>query len=140
MTNAALFLFLAAVVVSLFAFLSMALWVSAQARERRSRDRFALLKSLAEHPGENAQQILNMLREEEDARVARSIQEKRRGFLVGGLIVASAGLGLSVLLAAIVHENIWTVGLIPLLIGCVLFFTGLSTNRGSAGPNRKLSS
>ena len=75
--NAALFLFLAAAVVAVFAFCSIVVWVSTPARERQARDRLALLKTLAEHPGENARQILEWLRTEDEKRTERKEREEK---------------------------------------------------------------
>ena len=52
--NQSLFLFLAAAVTGMFGFLSVVVYVSTPSKERQARDRMALLKTLAEQPGENA--------------------------------------------------------------------------------------
>ena len=52
-----LVVFLAAAVVAVFAFLSVVVWVTTPSHERQVRDRLALLKSLVEHPSENATQV-----------------------------------------------------------------------------------
>ncbi len=59
--NAAMFLMIAAGLVAFFAFLSIASWSAAQAKERRERDRYALLKAVAEQPGEGALRVLEAL-------------------------------------------------------------------------------
>jgi hypothetical protein len=123
-TNAALFLFLAAAVIAVFAFSSIVAWVSAPARERQARDRLALLKTLAEHPGEHARQVLDFLREEDQARARRKEREEQRGWIVGGLIVIAVGVGLGVMLVILGDRGDWTVALIPFLIGCVLLGVG----------------
>ena len=52
-------------------------------------------------------------------------QEKLRGGLqLGGLITVAVGVGLMIFLLAMVHRPVFFVGLIPLLIGAVLFFYG----------------
>jgi Flp pilus assembly protein TadB len=123
-TNAALFLFLAAAVVAIFAFSSIVAWVSTPSQERQSRDRLALLKTLAEHAGEHAKQVLDYLREEEEARARKKEREEKRGWIVGGLIVIAVGIGLGATLAAVAGRGVWTVALIPFLIGCVLLGVG----------------
>ena len=127
--SAAMFLFLAAAVVAVFAFCSIVVWVSTPARERHARDRLALLKTLAEHPGENAAKILDLLRTEDERRTAKRERDEKSGFIVGGLIVIAVGVGLGTMLAILDNRGAWSVGLIPLLIGCVLFGTGLFKNR-----------
>lgn len=132
--NAAMFLFLAAAVVSVFAFCSIVVGISAPAQERQNRDRLALLKTLADHTGENAKQVLEMLREEQVRRLEKSQREERRGWIVGGLVLISVGVSLGVMLALIAGEaGVWSVGLIPFLIGCVLFGAGLRMD----GPGAK---
>jgi len=135
-TNAALFLFLAAAVVAVFAFSSIVAWVSTPAKERQNRDRLALLKTLAEHPEENAKQVLDYLREEEETRARKKEFEERRGWVVGGLIVAAVGVGLGVMLAVLGGPGVWTVALIPFLIGCVLLGVG-AVGYPKAGQARK---
>jgi hypothetical protein len=125
-TNAALFLCLAACAVGLFAFLSVATWVGTHAQERKERDRMALLKTLAEHPGDSAMRVLEMLREQERERRERKDLEERKGYLIGGATVIAVGVGLGVMLAALDPKaGTWTVGLIPGLIGVVLTVAGL---------------
>jgi hypothetical protein len=121
-TNAALFLFLAAAVIAVFAFSSIVAWVSTPARERQARDRLALLKTLAEHPGEHARQVLDFLRDE--ARARKKEREEQRGWIAGGLIVIAVGVGLGVMLVILGDRGDWTVALIPFLIGCVLLGVG----------------
>lgn len=124
--STALFLFLAATSVAAFTFVSIVVWVGTQSAERKARDRFALLKTLSEQPGENAQRVLDMLREQEERQAARKEQEGRRGFIVAGLIMLAAGVGLSVMLAAVgAKPGNWTVGLIPGLIGAALLGVGV---------------
>lgn len=134
-TNVAIFLFLAAGVVAMFAFISIAVWVIAQTSERRARDRFALLKTLAEHSNESSARVLEMLREHDERQAERKTREERRGLLLGGLIVLACGAGICVMLAMLTTKNSgeWTVGLIPLLVGAVLFFFGLFTKPRRAG-------
>jgi hypothetical protein len=128
--NVAMFLFLAAVVVAVFAFLSIVAWVSAPSREREVRDRLALLKTLAEQPGENAARILAMLREQDEKRMLKREREERRGWITGGLTVMAAGAGMGVMLGVLGDRGAWTLGLIPFLIGCVIFGTGIFAHRG----------
>ena len=111
----AMFLFLAAAAVSLFAFLSIVVWVQGQSSERKARDRFALLKGLAENPGENAQRVLAYLREEEQGKLARRGAEERKGYRVGGLICMACGVAFWVMI-----PNVLGLGLLLFLIGAVL--------------------
>lgn len=128
--NAAMFLFLAAAVVAVFAFLSIAVWVSAPAQERRARDRMELLKTVAAQQGENASRVLDMLQAEDRRREERRREEERRGHILGGLILVAVGVGVGVLLALTREGAIWSVGLMLVLIGCVLVGNGLTLRGG----------
>jgi hypothetical protein len=127
-----MFLFLAATVVAVFAFASVALWVKAQSAERRARDRFALLKAVAEQPGENATRVIEFLREQDEKQAERQEREKRRGDLVGGLSTAAAGIGIIIMLLT-VGGKAWGVGLIPLLVGAVVTASGLLRRGAGTG-------
>jgi hypothetical protein len=123
--NAALFLFLAAIVVSVFAFLSLVAWVTAPSKERQARDRFALLKTLAELPGENAARVLDILQKEDQARTARRAHDERRSWVDGGIVLVAIGLGLAVMLMAHGDSGNWSVGLIPGLLGIAMILIGI---------------
>ena len=126
MTGAAMFGFLAAASVAVFAFLSIVIWVQAQAAERKTRDRFSLLKALAENPGENAQRVLAYLREEEQAKLARKGADERKGFMVGGLVCMACGIGLWVMMPTTLG-----VPLLVFLVGAALLPFGFPPRRRS---------
>jgi hypothetical protein len=126
MHDGAMFLFLAAGAVGLFAFLSVATWVGTEAHSRKARDRTALLKSIAENPNENALKVLDLLREDEERERLRKQSEERKGYLVGGLATVASGVGLVIMFLALdAKAGVWSVGLIPLLIGVVLTLVGV---------------
>ena len=131
--NAAMFLFLAAAVVAVFAFLSIAVWVSEPARERLARERLMLLRTVAENPNDNAREVLEMLRREDAMRAARKAREERQGWISGGLIVIAVGVGLGVMLVTREGGSAWSLAAIPVLVGCVLVGVGLRAN-----PNREV--
>jgi hypothetical protein len=131
MPNAALFLFLAAIVVSAFSFLSVATWVTAPSKERLARDRFALLKTLAEQPGENATRIIALLQQEDQARAAKRALAERRSWIDGGTILIAFAVGLAGMLRVLVGSRVWSVGLIPLLVGVALILIGLFRNHAT---------
>ena len=126
--NAAMFLFLAAAVVAVFAFLSIAVWVSGPTHERLARERFALLRAVAENPNENARAVLEMLRLEDEERALRKAREERRGWLMGGLIVMAVGIGLAIMMITLQGGSSWTIAAIPFLVGAVLLGVGLHAN------------
>jgi hypothetical protein len=127
MASAPMFLFLAAGAVGLFTFLSIAAWSGTQAHERKARDRFALLKALAEQTGENARHVLEMLRDQEEKERLKKEQDERKGYLIGGLCAMAAGVGVGVMVGTLAGHGAWTVGLIPLLIGAVLTAVGVAS-------------
>lgn len=129
--NAAIFFFLAAIVVAVFAFLSIVVWVSAPSKERQARDRFALLKTLAEQPGENAARVLDLLQKEDKSRAAKRERDERRSWIDSGVILIAIGLGLTGMLMALGSRYDWSVGLIPLLIGIALTLIGLFRNNAT---------
>ena len=129
--NAAIFFFLAAIVVAVFAFLSIVVWVSAPSKERQARDRFALLKTLAEQPGENAARILDLLQKEDKSRAAKRERDERRSWIDSGVILTAIGLGLTGMLMALGGRYDGSVGLIPLLLGIALLLIGLFRNNAT---------
>jgi hypothetical protein len=126
--NAALFIFLAATVVSVFVFLSIVAWVTAPSKERQARDRFALLKTLAELPGENAARVLDILQKEDQERIAKRGRDERRSWVEGGIILIAIGLGLAGMLMVHGDSGNWSVGLIPLLLGLAMILIGIFKN------------
>ena len=134
MGTAALFLFLAAAVVAVFAFASIVVWVSGPARERQERDRLALLKTLAENPSPQAGDVLDWIRDQEAIRALRREREQRRSWIVGGQILIAVAAGLGLMLALLGNTDSWKVGVaagsIPFLIGCVMLGAGLTDHGG----------
>jgi hypothetical protein len=120
------FLFLAAGAVGLFAYLSVAHWVDARTRDRQVRDRLALLRRVAEQSPESAQLVVEQLRQEEA--IAREHERRealktRRNGMQAGAILVVLGIGLGVMFAMVAsrREPVWIIGLIPLLVGVVVF-------------------
>jgi predicted cobalt transporter CbtA len=121
MPNGALYMFLAAMMVAVFTFLSVATWITARSQERQSRDRAALLRSIAEQPNENARLVLDHVREQEARREQRALERERKGMLQGALILIAIGIALSVMLTNMATKSgAWSVGLIPGLLGVAL--------------------
>ena len=125
MPNVAIFLFIAATVVAVFAFLSVALWVDARADERKTRDRYALLRKVSEQPAERAELILALVREDDARRERASLrkgEQARRDGMQAGSILMAIGVGLSILLYTVVPgARVWTAGLMLMFIGLVVF-------------------
>jgi hypothetical protein len=124
-----LFLFLSVLMVSVFSFVSIAVWTEARRKEREAYYKADSLRRIAEMPGEAAVQVIQLLREEEQAR-----QEQRRaneaktgeGLKIGGLINIAVGIALMFLIGGTNRgSSAYFVGLIPGLIGVALLVYAL---------------
>jgi hypothetical protein len=116
-----IFLFLSVGAAALFGFLAVAAWSGARQQERESYYKNDMLKKLAETETTGAAAALQYLRDEREAKEARSSLKKHEGYVLGGLINTAIGVALMIFLHAIVHdEPVFYVGLIPGLIGVVL--------------------
>lgn len=124
MRHAAIFFFLAAASIAFFSFLIATHWIDTRAAERRTRDRLALLRKIADQPADSARLVVDLLRQEDDREERRARRKRlkaRRDDMQGGAILIGVGIGVSVMLAAIAPPWIWTVGCIPAFVGVVVF-------------------
>jgi len=104
--------------VALFTFLSIAAWSEERRKEREAHYRSELMKKMLEQPGPAADRILELMRDEE----ARAALQKREGRRLGGLVTMAVGVGIALLFWKLnPGEGLWTIGMIPLLIGAVIF-------------------
>jgi Flp pilus assembly protein TadB len=122
--NVALFYFVATATVAVFAFLSLAHWVSSRTKERIARERYALLRKVAEQPSETARLVLDKLREDDarqEERARKREAKTRRDERLGGVMMLAIGVGLSIFLYAVAPEaGVWTIGIMIMLIGLVM--------------------
>lgn len=104
--------------IALFSFLGVAAWSDARRKEREAYYQGETLKKIAESSGEGAKAAMEMLHERE----RNELRRRREGLRLGGLVTAAVGIGVMVLLKAIVHDEpgVYLVGLIPLLVGAAL--------------------
>jgi hypothetical protein len=121
-----LFLFLSVLMVSIFSFVSIAVWTEARRKEREAYYKSESLRRIAEMPGEGAKYVIEIMREEERIRQGnertREI-EKIQGMKIGGVVTTAVGLGLMVFLYFLVDKSgtpVYLVGLIPAFIGLAL--------------------
>jgi Flp pilus assembly protein TadB len=118
------FFFLAAASIAFFSFLVAHHWIDVRAAERRTRERFALLRKLADQPAENVQRLIDLVHEDDAREARREEQERedaRREELKGGLILVAAGIGVAIMLANLTAtKQLWAVGLIPGFVGVVV--------------------
>lgn len=121
--GAAMFGFLAVGAVALFSFISVAHWLTLRAAERHSRDRFAMMKAILDHPGDHANRVLSAWREQE----LRKESKERRDRVMGGAVCAAVGVALAAMLAILTkgESGTWSIGLIPLFVGVVLTLFGV---------------
>jgi hypothetical protein len=136
--DTALFLFLATGSLALFIFLSASHWVSTRAGERKARERYALLKKIAEQPTEAGQLVLEMLMNDEarqERKARRRELQARRDMMQSGAILVAVGVGLAIMLAALAPASgVWTTGVIPALIGVVVFAFALGRPSPEPAP------
>jgi Flp pilus assembly protein TadB len=122
--NVALFYFVATATVAVFAFLSVAHWVSSRTKERMARERYALLRKIADQPAETARLVLDKLKEDDarqEERARKREAKTRRDERLGGVVMLAIGVGLSIFLYAVAPEaGVWTIGIMIMLIGLVL--------------------
>jgi|SRR5665213_2377657 len=116
----AVFFFLAIGSIALFTFLSVATWAGTRQQEREAYYKADMMKKIAEVGGER-NPALEYLREQERIRMAKQVG----GFRLGGLICIAVGIGVMILLHALVPVNgVYLTGTIPLLVGIVLLVYG----------------
>src|SRR5579862_5520024 len=119
-----IFGFLSVGAIALFGFLTVATWAGARQQERESYYKNDMLKKLAESDTQSAAATLAYLQEKERAAEAKSLEKKREGYLVGGLVNIGIGVALIIFLAQISHNRaVGMVGLIPALTGMALLIS-----------------
>lgn len=104
------------IMIAIFTFVTVSAWAEQRRREREAFYRSEVLKKLAESTGDQARQVIEMIREQE-----RNEERKRReGGRLAGVIVTGVGLGLIAMFALLAPGGVWGIGLIPLLVGLAL--------------------
>src|SRR5262245_20286121 len=120
-----MWLFLSFGIVSLFSFISVAVWTGTRQEERKAFYRSEMLKKLAES---GSAAVIEYLREEERQEERRIAERQKRiveGNRVAGLILIAVGSVITVGLRKIVPDMpVYILGMTPLAIGVV--FLGLS--------------
>ena len=105
--------------IGLFALLTVTSWANARQRERESFHRTELLRRLAEAPSETSAQVLELLREDDAARIRR----RREGLILAGMIslVIGAGfVGAGQIVPHIQEQGAWAFGIIPMFVGTAI--------------------
>jgi hypothetical protein len=117
-----MFLFLSVLMISIFTFVSIAVWTEARRKEREAYYKAEALRRIAEIPGEGGKYVIEMMREEERIRQEQERSQRgksREGFIVGGMVNIGIGLGLGIFLYGLGGHNS------PYLVGSIMFFIGL---------------
>ena len=110
------FVMIIIVVTASLSLVAVIMWLAARMKEREDYYRSETLKKIAESPSSTT--ALDYLREADRITARRT----RGGLRLGGLIAMSIGIGLMVFLRTLTPESgVYTVGVIPLLVGVSLF-------------------
>jgi hypothetical protein len=104
------------IMIAVFTFISVQVWAEQRRKEREAFYRSEVLKKLADSTTAQSQQVLEMMREHERNEERKS----REGGRLAGVIVTGVGIGLTAMFAMLTPGGLWTIGLIPLLVGVAL--------------------
>jgi hypothetical protein len=116
----------AAVMLGLFAFLTVTSWASSRREQREMEMRYELYRRMIEHPGLEAQAVRALLERDEHQRQATAAARRREG----GLTVLAVGMGLGAFLYFIApRSGVYAIALIPILVGLVILFWGSRARR-----------
>ena len=125
-----MWLFLSFGVVSVFSFISVAVWSGTRQQERKDFYRSEMLRKLAET---GSGTVVEYLREEERQDERRRIEQRvreREGQRLGGLILLAIGITMAIAMYYVVREvPVYLFGLIPAAIGLVLLATSSAGRR-----------
>ena len=116
-----MWLFLSFSVVSLFSFISVAVWSGTRQQERKDFYHSEMLRKLAESgPGAVVEYLREEERQEERRRAEQRVRE-REGQRLGGLILLAIGITMAIAMYYVVREvPVYLFGLIPAGIGLML--------------------
>ena len=103
-------------IVSVFTFVTFAVWFGTRQREREAFYKSETLRRITESSGEGAKAAIELLKEEERLKRIKA----REGMKVGGLVNLGLGVGLMIFLWALVGPKVALCGLIPGFIGVAL--------------------
>ena len=103
-------------IVSVFTFVSFAVWFGTRQKEREAFYKSETLRRITESSGEGAKAAIDLLKEEERLKRIKA----REGMKVGGLVCVSVGIALVIFLWTLVGPQVALCGLIPGFIGVAL--------------------
>jgi hypothetical protein len=120
MLDSGMYLFLSVGAISVFTFVSIAVWTGTRQAEREAYYKAESLRRIAEMPGEGALQVIAMMRDEARLKEHRKIE----GMKLGGVVNVAVGVGLYFMMRNLGAPAL--VGLIPGLIGVALLVYALT--------------
>jgi hypothetical protein len=103
-------------IVSLFTFISFAVWFGTKQKEREAFYKSETLRRITESSGEGAKAAIELLKEEDRLKRIKT----REGLKIGGIVNLGVGVGLTIFLWVLVGPAVALCGLIPGLIGVAL--------------------
>jgi hypothetical protein len=116
-----LWLFLSFAVVSMFSFVSVAVWSGTRQQERKDFYRSEMLKKLAESGSGAVVEYLHEEERQDERRRAEQRVREREGSRLAGLILLAVGITMAIAMYYVVREvPVYLFGLIPAGIGLVL--------------------
>jgi hypothetical protein len=119
-----MFLFLSVLMISVFSFISIAVWTDGRRKEREAYYKAESLRRLAEMTGDGAKYVIEVMKEDERIRQAEQLSnemKKLEGMKIGGLVNIAVGVGLFCLIYfTSSQKGAAFVGLIVGLIGVAL--------------------
>ena len=103
-------------ITALFSFLAVTTWSAARRREREAYYKSETVRKVMEMPGAIPATVQEFVRDQQ----AIADRRRREGLKLGGLITAAAGIGIIIFLIGKPGPQIYTIGMIPVMIGSAL--------------------
>lgn len=113
-----MFLFLSVLMICVFTFISIAVWTEARRKEREAYYKAETVRRLTEMPGQGAQAVIEMMREEERIERGREVAsqvKKLDGMKIGGAVNICIGAALYAFLRSVGGPGM--VGAFPFAVG-----------------------
>ena len=109
-------------VVSVFTFVTFAVWFESRRKEREAFYKAETLRRITEASGEGAKAAIELLREDDRLKRIKS----REGLKIGGLVNLGIGVALMIFLWVLLRgSGVYLCGLIPAMLGVALLVYSL---------------
>ena len=112
-----------AALITVFTFVSIAVWSENRRRERETFHRHETYRRLLEGSGGNAGEVAALIRQHDEEERLRQDAKSAGGLKLGGLITTAVGIGIMVFLYSLLRNDdrpIYLIGLIPLAVGLAI--------------------